>query len=64
MLIKGIISSVNIADNTAELILPEYDNVVTSKTPFYQKNRAQTVSIGECVIIAIFNDDFTDMIII
>ncbi len=64
MLIKGIISSVNIADNTAELILPEYDNVVTNKTPFYQKNSAQTVSIGECVIIAIFNDDFTDMIII
>ncbi len=64
MLIKGIISSINVADNTAELILPEYDNVVTSKTPFYQKNKAQTVSIGEFMIIAVFNDDFTDMIII
>jgi len=56
MTVKGIVSKVNKIDNTAEIILPEYDNVTTAELPFYRRS-ADSVSIGEFVLVVLFNGD-------
>ncbi len=63
MLAKAKISSINITANTAELILLEYDNAVTAPIPFYKPGAATSASIGEFVVLAVFNDDFNDSVI-
>jgi hypothetical protein len=65
MILKGFISKINIYNNTAEVIFPEYDNVVTSELPFYNRT-AHSVEIGEFVLVALFNGggDFGDGVIL
>ena len=64
MLVKGKISSINASANTAEVILLEYDNVVTAPVPFYQKGAATTAQVGQFVVLALFNNDFNDSVIL
>lgn len=56
MLVKGFISKKNEIKNTAEIILPEFDNVLTAELPFYNRS-AENAYIGEFVVVALFNDD-------
>lgn len=58
MLLKGIVSAVY--GNTAEVTLPEYDNAVTGKLPFYR----QTASVGQFVVVAVFGTDWNDGVIL
>lgn len=55
MLLKGIVSSVNIENNTAEVILVEHDNQITSPLPIYRR-RAEALCVGEFVVIGVFDD--------
>ena len=66
MNIKAIISSINLTDQTAELILPELDNAVTAPLPFY--NRTVTAEerpglIGTFVVLMVFGQDYNDGVI-
>ena len=54
MLLKGIISTINKQENTAEIILPEYDNAITGELPFYKRS-AVGEEVGDFVIVALFN---------
>ena len=67
MLIKALISAVDAANATAELILPEYDNAVTGPIPFYRRQidaqRAQEL-VGKFVVLAVFGDDWNDGVIL
>ncbi len=64
MLVKGKISSINASANTAEVILLEYDNAVTVPVPFYKQGEALNCSVGQFVVLAVFNDDFNDSVIV
>lgn len=67
MLIKALVSAVDVASSTAELILPEYDHAVTGPIPFYRRRidaqRAQEL-IGKFVVLAVFGDDWNDGVIL
>ena len=65
MILKGIISKVNEAANTAEVMLPEYDNAVTSELPFYGRT-SYGVKAGDFAIVALFNggNDLADGVIL
>jgi phage baseplate assembly protein gpV len=65
MILKGIISTINERNNTAEIILPEYDNAITGELPFYRRS-AEGANVGEFVVIALFNggNDLSDGVII
>ena len=56
MIVKGIVSSKNETNNTAEIILPEFDNATTAEIPFYGRT-ADSVSIGEFVLVVLFNGE-------
>lgn len=68
MLVKGLISSVNEEEGTAEVILLEYENVVTRFLPFYNRTKLSKLEVpflvGKLVTVAIFNNDFNDGIIL
>ena len=65
MILKGIISKLNTHDNTAEIILPEYDDAITGELPFYRRS-AEGANVGEFVVVALFNggNDLSDGVII
>jgi hypothetical protein len=63
MIVKAKISSINTSANTAEVILLEYDNAVTVPVPFYIKGAAVNYKVGQFVVLAVFNNDFNDSVI-
>lgn len=65
MIVKGIVSSKNELNNTAEIILPEFDNAITAELPFYNRS-AVSVNVGDFVVVAFFNggNDFSDGVIL
>ena len=67
MLLKALVSAVDVGSATAELILPEYDNAVTGHIPFYRRQidsqRAGEL-IGKFVVLAVFGDDWNDGVIL
>ena len=67
MLLKALVSAVDVGSATAELILPEYDNAVTGPIPFYRRQidsqRAQEL-FGKCGVVAGFGDDCYDGVIL
>lgn len=67
MLIKALVSSVDVISSTAELILPEFDNAVTGPIPFYRREvdsqQAQEL-IGTFVVLAVFGNDWNDGVIL
>lgn len=67
MLIKALVSAVDVSTGTAELILPEYDNAVTGPIPFYRRQiDAQRAAelVGKFVVLAVFGDDWNDGVIL
>lgn len=64
MLVKAKISSINASANTAEVILLEFDNAVTAQVPFYISGAGVSATIGQFVILAVFNNDFNDSVIL
>ena len=67
MLVKAIVSAVDVPTNSAELTLPEYENVVTAMTPFYKDvmtEQNKNEWIGKWVVLAVFGEDFNDGVIL
>jgi len=61
MIVRGIISKINTADNSAEVILPEYDNAVTAPLKFNNPSGASTAVVGGKVVVAVFDKDQIDL---
>lgn len=72
MIVKGIISTVSVENNTAEVILPEYDNALTPELPFYNRkvvyteNTETNIKSGDFVVLILFNgtNDLCDGVIL
>lgn len=64
MLVKGIVSAVNSEAQTASIILPEYGNIVTRPIKAYRPDIFQTLKVNDFVILAVFNNDFNDCMIL
>lgn len=60
MLKKGIISVVDSIDRTAEVIIPELDEVVTPMLPISKEIPIEYVSVGAKCVVALFSDSFAD----
>lgn len=64
MVQKGIISVVDVASRTAEVIIPELDEVVTSKIPIAKEIPIEYVNVGGKCVVAFFSNSFADGAII
>ena len=64
MLVKGIVSSIDTDANTIDVILPEYNNVVVRPLKIYREEIINTLKVNDFVVVAVFNDDFNDCIIL
>ena len=64
MILKGLISSLNTTDKTAEVVLPEYDDAVTKPLRFYHEADFESKAVGDFVLVAVLNNDLNDCIII
>lgn len=63
MIVKGIVSAINIDDKAASIILPEY-GVVTRPIKAYREDIFTTLKVDDFVLVVIFNNDFNDCIIL
>lgn len=63
MIIKGIVSAINLEDKTASVILPEY-NVVTRPIKAYHEDIFTALKVDDFVLVVVFNDDFNDCMIL
>jgi hypothetical protein len=60
MVKKGIISVFNAAERTAEVIIPELDDVVTPMIPISREIPTDSVNVGDKCIVALFSNSFAD----
>ena len=63
MIVKGLVSAIDEAANTIDVILPEYNNIVTRPTKVYGGTASGFV-VNDFVLVQIFNNDFNDCIIL
>ena len=64
MVVKGIVSAVNPEAKTADIILPEYGNITTRPLKAYREEIFETLKVNDFVILAVFNDDINDCMIL
>ena len=64
MIVKGIISAINLEDKTASVILPEYNNIVTRPIKAYRENAIDSLKANDFVLVVVFNNDFNDCLIL
>ena len=64
MVQKGIISVVDSVSRTAEVIIPELDEVVTPMIPISKEIPIEHVNVGEKCVVAFFSNSFADGAII
>lgn len=60
MVKKGIISDYDKNTRTAEVIIPELDNVVTPMIPIAKEIPIEYVSVGAKCVVALFSNNFAD----
>lgn len=60
MVKKGIISDFDKNARTAEVIIPELDNVVTPMIPIAKEIPIEYVSVGAKCVVALFSNSFAD----
>lgn len=64
MLVKGVVSAIDLEAKTIAVILPEYDNIVTRPLKAYGEDIVSTLKVNDLVLVAVFNNDFNDCMII
>lgn len=64
MIVKGIVSAIDTEAKAISVILPEYNNVVTRPIKVYQDNFFDSLKVNDFVLVAVFNNDFNDCIVI
>lgn len=64
MVYKGIISSVDREQKTAEVIVPEMDNMVTPMLPAVREIAADDLAVDSKCVVALFSQNLADGAII
>ena len=64
MIIKGIVSAVHKDINKVEVILPEYNGVVTEALRVYGGGDVESFKVNDFVMVVIFNGNYNDGVII
>ena len=64
MIVKGIISTINREKGEVEVILPEYNSVVVKPFKLYREGMISTLHVNDFVVVAVFNNDFNDCIVL
>lgn len=64
MIVKGIVSAIDLEANTIEVILPEYNRVVVRPFGVYRENTISNLKVNDFVLVVVFNNDFNDCIIL
>ena len=64
MIVKGIVSAIYKDTNKVSVILPEYDNMTTQPLSVYGNQNMNDIAVNDFVLVNVFNDDFTDAIVI
>lgn len=64
MIVKGIVSAIDTDAKTVDVILPEYENVVTRPFKCYRENVLDTLKVNDLVLLAVFNNDLNDCMIL
>lgn len=60
MVKKGLISVVDSISRTAEVIIPELDDVVTPMIPISKEIPIEHVVVGAKCVVALFSNSFAD----
>ena len=60
MVKKGIVSVIDVNSRTAEVIIPELDNVVTPMIPISKGISDEYMEVGARCVVALFSDNFAD----
>ena len=64
MVYKGIISAVDKYQRTAEVIIPEKDNIVTPMLPAAREITADDLKVDNKCVVALFTENLADGAII
>jgi hypothetical protein len=64
MVYKGIISSVDRTRKTAEVIIPEMDNMVTPMLAAAREIAVDDLAVGNKCVVALFSENLADGAII
>lgn len=64
MIVKGIVSAIDVEANTVDVILPEYGGIVTRPTKLYGMQTVRHLNVNEFVMVVVFNNDFNDCMIL
>ena len=62
MIVKGIVSAIDVKTNSLTVILPEYGNIVTKPIKAY--GGLGTLKVNDFVLVVVFNNDFNDCLAI
>jgi hypothetical protein len=60
MVYKGVISSVDKENRTAEVIIPELDNIVTPMLPVAREIAAENLAVDNRCVVAVFSQNAAD----
>lgn len=60
MVVKGIVSAIDIEAMTVDVILPEYNKVVVRPDSHYTRDVLERLKVNDFVLVVVFNNDFTD----
>lgn len=63
MIIKGIVSAIHTDINRVEVILPEYNGIVTEALRVYGGS-LESLKVNDFVLVVVFNDDFNDAMVL
>lgn len=64
MIVKGIISAIDLASNTVDVILPEYDNIVVTPVNKHDSQTTSKLKVNDFVLVFVFNNDFNDTLLV
>ena len=64
MIVKGIVSAIYPDEKKIAVILPEYDNMTTQPLSIYGNPNMGDYEVNDFVLVAVFNEDFNDAIIL
>ena len=64
MIVKGIVSAIDLDAKTVSVILPEYNNITTRPIKAYREEIISSLKVNDFVLVAIFNEDFNDCMVL
>lgn len=64
MIVKGIVSAKDAEAKTVDVILPEYEDIVTRPFKCYREGIFDTLKVNDFVLVVVFNNDLNDCMII